>query len=186
MSSAEAANLDKTQKIEKMKVEQLALLASDVARKIRSFDHFAYVWGEKGGFFLPPKRCLTWQYIAQLLSGEKKLLKANDVGAVVELPKVRGVRVSSLFEQLKSESGFGAFFPDQLERRSIPRTYFFNVLLEGHARGPADQVQGARSFAERPRHQTHPQTQDGQDRAELQRAGPDRQGRGSRHLVPPQ
>ena len=57
-------------------VQQKTLVrAKDIARKIKSFDHFLYVWGHNGGYYLPPKSVFTWHYISQILAREKRLLK---------------------------------------------------------------------------------------------------------------
>lgn len=112
------------------------LKAFEVARKIKSFDHFAYVWGERGRFFLPPRRCLSWGYISQVLSGQKRLLKVSDVGRPVEIPKAKGILIRKLFEECRGVENFGDYFPDGAERRSIPRSYFYTVDLEGHEESP--------------------------------------------------
>lgn len=73
---------------------------------------------------------LTWKYIAQFLSKEK-MLKASEVGAIVELPKAKGLLVESPFVELKNEKDFNQYFPDDPERRAIPRAFIFNVGSEG-------------------------------------------------------
>lgn len=35
------------------------VLAKDIARKIKSLDHFVYLWGHKHNYYLPPKHSLT-------------------------------------------------------------------------------------------------------------------------------
>jgi len=49
--------------------------AKEIARKIKSFDHFIYVWGQKGQYYLPPKNVITWHYVSQILAQEKNFLK---------------------------------------------------------------------------------------------------------------
>ena len=107
----------------------LALKASEVARKIKSFDHFLFVWGTKAGYYLPQKNCLTWHYVAQVLAGEKRLLRVDQVGHVQELPKARGVLVNELWEHCKSINELHCYFPDVTPRSQIPRTYFYNVKI---------------------------------------------------------
>ena len=65
--------------------------SKDVARKIQSFEHFAHIWGDKEGYYLPPKKYVTWQFVAQLLAGQKM----QQVGHPVELPK--GTYVQELY-----------------------------------------------------------------------------------------
>jgi hypothetical protein len=102
--------------------------AKDIARKIKSFDHFLYVWGGKGGYFMPPKSALSWHYISQILAGEKKLLLIKDVGHVQELPKSKGLLVRSLWEKWKHLNALHSYLPEITEQTQVPRTYFFNVV----------------------------------------------------------
>jgi hypothetical protein len=107
--------------------------AKEVARKIQSVDHFAHIWGEKGGFYLPPKKFLTWEFIAQVLSGAKKLVRVQQVGYPVELPKVKGLYVQELYWHYCDEHSLRDYFPDMGESHRVPRTYFFNVSSKGTA-----------------------------------------------------
>ena len=72
------------------------LHTKDVIRKLKKFNHFLYVWGTKGGFYLPPRSALTWHYVSQVLGGEKSLLRVEDVGRLQELPKAKGLQVNLL------------------------------------------------------------------------------------------
>lgn len=104
--------------------------AKDIARKIKSFDHFLYVWGHKGGYYMPPKTILTWHYISQILAREKRLLKMEEVGYALKIPKVRGSMVNDMYHQIKNEKGLHMYFPDLTETQNVPRDYFFNVRLK--------------------------------------------------------
>lgn len=106
-----------------------SLKTQDVARKLKSFDHFLYVWGTKGGYYLPPKSALTWHYISQVLAGEKLLLRIQQVGHVQELPKAKGFLVQDLWEECKAINEMHAYLPDVTPRTHAPRTYFYNVSL---------------------------------------------------------
>lgn len=106
---------------------QLTIKAKEVARKIQSVDHFIYIWGGKGGFFLPPKKFITWRFVAQLLSNEKRLVKSKDVATPVALPKVKGLYVEELFWRYYEENDLHRYFPDLGNGHRIPRDYFFNV-----------------------------------------------------------
>jgi len=103
--------------------------AKDVARKIKSFDHFIHVWGDKAKYYLPPKRCLTWHYISQILCKEKRLLKLEQVGHEVEIPKVKGEVLQNMWEKTKDVNSMYLYFPDIHKSINIPRQYFFNVKL---------------------------------------------------------
>lgn len=103
--------------------------AKEVARKIRSFDHFVYLWGEKAKYYLPPKKYITWHYISQILAREKKLLKIEQVGNPIELPKVKGFFINDLWLKYKEINSLEVYFPDMGSGQHIPRNYFFNVGL---------------------------------------------------------
>ena len=105
----------------------LTMRAKDIARKLKSFDHFVYVWGERGRYYLPPKSCITWHYISQILSKEKRLLKLDSVGHQIDIPKVRGSVVNDMFHQVKRSNNLAQYFPDFTDTQNIPRNYFFNV-----------------------------------------------------------
>lgn len=105
----------------------LTLRASDVARKLKSFDHFLYVWGTKGGYYLPPKSALTWHYISQVLAGEKKLVRLDQVGHVQELPRAKGYLINDLWEASKDLNDLHQYLPDITPSSRVPRTYFLNV-----------------------------------------------------------
>jgi hypothetical protein len=105
------------------------LRAVDVARKVKSFDHFLYVWGSKANYYLPPRTALTWHYISQVLAGEKLLLRVNEVGHVLQVPKAKGMLVEDLWIQCKELNQLHAYLPDVTPRSHIPRTYFLNVRI---------------------------------------------------------
>ena len=112
-----------------MVFENKLVKAKDIARKIKSFDHFLYVWGHTGGYYMPPKSVFTWHYVSQILAQEKRLLKVSEVGHVLEVPKVRGSVVNEIYHKEKLNGGLAAYFPDFTETQNVPRDYFFNVKL---------------------------------------------------------
>ena len=99
----------------------------DIARKLSSFDHFIYVWGVKAGYYVPPKSCLTWQFISEVISGRKKLLKASVVGVPLNIPKFKGVLVKQHYKNYASINDLFLYFPTITEGVSVPRDYFYNV-----------------------------------------------------------
>ena len=103
--------------------------AKEIARKLKSIDHFVFVWGQKGKYYLPPKSVITWHYVSQILCREKRLLKISDVGHTMEVPKVRGAVVNELFQQIKHINNMDLYFPDFTDCQNVPRDYFFNVSL---------------------------------------------------------
>lgn len=101
--------------------------AKDIARKIKSFDHFIHLWGEKARYYLPPKRCLTWHYVSQILCNEKRLLKLDQVGHIAEIPKMHGAVIKDMWNSSKNINSMHLYFPDINESQQVPRDYFFNV-----------------------------------------------------------
>ena len=61
-------NGHKLERINNLSEHSISLTAKMVARKISSFDHFIYLWGTKANYYLPPKHCLTWRFISQVLA----------------------------------------------------------------------------------------------------------------------
>jgi len=104
--------------------------AKDIARKVKSFDHFIFIWGEKGQYYLPPKSIMSWHYISQVLAQEKRLLKLEDVGHQLEVPKIKGNAVNDMYEKVKGEEGLHYYFPDFADSQNVARDYFFNVTLK--------------------------------------------------------
>lgn len=109
--------------------KNVLIKAKDVARKIRSFDHFIYVWSQKGKYYVPPKNYLTWHFIAQVLSKEKRLLRLEQVGPEVDIPKVHGTWVNEMYHDNKATNSLSLYFPDISDVQNVPRKYFFNVSL---------------------------------------------------------
>ena len=104
-----------------------SLITREVARKAKSVDHFLVLWGEKAGYHLPPKKSITWDFIAQVLAGKKKLFQIKEIGEVSDIPKVKGVLVKNLWEKYKNFKGLKDYFPDISSGRAISRKYFFSV-----------------------------------------------------------
>ncbi len=88
-----------------------------------------YVWGHKGGYYMPPKSVLSWHYISQIMAREKRLLKAEQVGHSLDIPKIRGTVVNEMYHSIKTEAGLSLYFPDLTDTQNVPRDYFFNVSL---------------------------------------------------------
>ena len=105
--------------------------AGDVARKLKSFEHFIYLYGQKAGYYLPPKHVLSWTYIAQILAEEKILLRSVDVGSILVLPKCRGMMIDEVWSKYKDSNQLHRYFPNFSDASRIPRDYFFNVHSKG-------------------------------------------------------
>ena len=101
----------------------------DIVKKIKSLQHFVYLYTEKGKFYLPPINYLTWEYVGEILSGQKKLLKAYQINSNFKMPKSKGMSVNGLFDELKTDQEFMMYFPKITEKMNVPREYFFNVFV---------------------------------------------------------
>ena len=110
-------------------IQTIKVFIKQVARQLKSFDHFIFIWRNIANFYLLPKHTLTWHFISQIFAGEKKLLKFDVIGYCVEMPKVRGIRIKHIQDQLKDINYSKNYFPDFPETDNIPRNYFFNVDL---------------------------------------------------------
>lgn len=121
------------QDIEKFEVDKniISVPTKEIARRIKSFDHFVYLWGHKANYFLPPKHSLTWHFISQILSGNKKLLKNDIVGRCIDMPKVRGYRIKDIYSEFCKRCDINNYLPNISETDCIPRNYFFNAFLLG-------------------------------------------------------
>jgi len=107
-----------------------SIRAKDIAKKIKSLDHFVYVWGTKAQYYLPPTKYLTWHYVSQIIAKEKKLLKLSEIGGLIELPKAKGILVNDIWEEFKDVNDLHMYFPDIHDSQFVPRTYFYNVILK--------------------------------------------------------
>lgn len=109
--------------------ETKRMRAQEIARLIKSLDHFVYVWGVKAQYYLPPTKFLTWHFVSQVLAKEKKLLKIDTIGGLVDLPKIKGVVVDEVFEYYRNENDLHNYFPDMHPSQKVPRAYFYNVRI---------------------------------------------------------
>lgn len=101
--------------------------AQEIARKLKSIEHFVYVWGTRAQYYLPPTKHITWHYISQVLAKEKRLLRLSDIGGLVDLPKIKGIVVDDVFDYYRETNALHSFFPDMHPSQRVPRAYFYNV-----------------------------------------------------------
>lgn len=80
------------------------------------------------GYFLPPKRFITWPFIRQVLEGSKKLIKQRDVRINIIPPKIRDLTVKSIWAFLKNDPELMKFFPDACVETDPPREFFFSIV----------------------------------------------------------
>lgn len=72
---------------------------------------------------MPPKKCITWSYIVQVLKGEKKFLKSVKIGLNRTFP-----RIKEIWPQFKNDKDLLLYFPDFVETRTPPRLYFVKIF----------------------------------------------------------
>lgn len=109
----------------------IKIASKQVAKRIRTFDHFIFLWGHQSNYYVPPKHVLTWHFISQVLSGEKLLLRNDQIGTAINMPKMKGVRIREIWDHLKNKNDLKSYFPDFPATDCIPRDYFFNARLLG-------------------------------------------------------
>jgi hypothetical protein len=105
------------------------LRTSAITNKIKSVDHFIYLFANEGKYFLPPRRIITWEYIKQVLTGQKKLLKFNQLDSQVCLPRAKGLSIKNIYDQMQNDFGFLLYFPNIPKGTPIPRDFFLMVNL---------------------------------------------------------
>ena len=59
-TEGEQSNMENDRGIVKMR-------AKDIAAQIQSIEHFMFLFGTEGKYFLPPKSVITWAYVKQVL-----------------------------------------------------------------------------------------------------------------------
>ena len=79
-----------------------------------------------GGFYLPEASAITYEYIADILAGRRKLLKVEQLNTLTMPPKVEGLRLSTLWEEVRKDQNIAVYFPPY-HGRMPSKEYFFNV-----------------------------------------------------------
>ena len=70
---------------------------------------------------------ITWEYVRQVLSGEKLLLKFNRIESQFQLPRAKGFYVKNIHAGMTEDLDFMRYFPDFPQDAHIPRDYFLTV-----------------------------------------------------------
>ena len=80
-------------------------------------------------YYLPPERMCTMHFLKQVLSGNKKLLKANQVKGIPRIPRIPEINARNIWLELKAEPQIAIHFPDTyITQNRVPdRSYMFNV-----------------------------------------------------------
>ena len=70
-------------------------------------------------------------FLRQIISGEKELIKRADI-KTVDVPNYDELSVCNLWPRLKQDPAFMRHFPDEMPVGRLPsREYFFNIMNTG-------------------------------------------------------
>ena len=79
-------------------------------------------------YYLPDESLVTKDFLKEVLTGKKQLLKKAHVKQV-EVPHYDELSVRRLWPEMKKDAEFLSFFPTKFPKdKGPPRDYFFNVL----------------------------------------------------------
>ena len=78
--------------------------------------------------YVPPTVMLNKDFLRQILTGEKELLRMEKV-KIVAVPEYDELSVKNLWPHMQGDRKFMLYFPDKLPKGRLPsRDYFFNCL----------------------------------------------------------
>ena len=78
--------------------------------------------------YVPPDSCTNKDFLREVLSGQKKLLKLSEV-KWINTPKYDEISVVNLYPKFKTDANITVYLPSNLPAGKLPdRTYFFNIL----------------------------------------------------------
>ena len=81
---------------------------------------------------MPPESMLNAKWLKQILSGDKKLLKAKEARHC-NPPKYDEISVANLYNECIAMEGMADYFPDEYPKgRQCSREYFFTILASLH------------------------------------------------------
>ena len=79
-------------------------------------------------YYLPDEQAVNKDFLKDVLSGQKQLLKKAQVNTV-EVPHYDELSVRKLYPQLQKDQKFQQYFPDTYPKdKGPPHQYFFDVL----------------------------------------------------------
>jgi hypothetical protein len=99
----------------------------EVVGRYRSKEHFAQAYA-KSGKLLPAECDYGWNYIQQILAGEKQLIDAALVKDLSIPPRLKDLNMKVLLNELRHDKTFMSYFPDLCMKKLPPRTYFWQVF----------------------------------------------------------
>ena len=83
----------------------------------------------EGGQFMTPQRKAQTDF-QQVLIGTKLLIKFDRLETNFQVPKTRGFRVQTAFEEMSPDQEFMQYFPDIPPKTNIPRDYILTVIIK--------------------------------------------------------
>lgn len=122
--------------------------SKEIAARIRSIDHFVFLFGNEGRYYMPPTSLITWHFVRQVISGEKQLLKQDRINGNFTVPKSRGFHVGTAFQEMSDDQEFMSFFPDATPKSNVPREYFLTVTSLAAAHSSSREVQARHGLSE--------------------------------------
>ena len=75
---------------------------------------------------MPSKDVMTYEWIAQVISGKKKLILVTHLKTMTMPPKVNGLSIATIWDEVKKYAHLMQYFPD-FHGRVPPKDFFFNV-----------------------------------------------------------
>ena len=100
-----------------------------ILRKVKSKEHFMFIFGEKGDFYLPPISYITFKFIKKVLSGEKSLLPNDELKKSFNFPKRKGFNFVKYYRSFMKMPTISMYFPDLTRNQHPPKEFFFDVSI---------------------------------------------------------
>ena len=104
------------------------ITTDEIKTYIKNQDQFCWLFGVEMNYYLPPKTLITWPYIIMVLSGQKKLLKNNQVTIGHDVPRIKELKMDIVWGQYKSDKLLFSYMPVTKETQYPPRNYFFRIF----------------------------------------------------------
>ena len=94
-----------------MKRPMSEIMPDELLGKLRSKEDFYQYLDKHLQYFLPPASQINKDFLKQVFSGEKMLLKKKAV-TTIEVPHYDELSVRKLWPQYKNDAEFAKYFPD--------------------------------------------------------------------------
>ena len=94
-----------------MKRPMSEIMPDELLGKLRSKEDFYQYLDKHLQYFLPPASQINKDFLKQVFSGEKMLLKKKAI-TTIEVPHYDELSVRKLWPQYKNDAEFAKYFPD--------------------------------------------------------------------------